>query len=94
MREAIQDEARMQKMHLHHIPDIVHTTFLRYYKVPETKFETVQRRFQNYVLPHAAQIFESGLDLDKVLVVTETTPYNLVSKDDIHLALNLAASSD
>ena len=89
MREAILDEARTQMMPLHHIPDIVHTTFLRYHKVPETSFGTVQQSFQNYVLPHAARVFESGLDLDKVLVVTETTPYNLVSKDDVHLCVNL-----
>lgn len=92
MRRAIHDEALRKAISLHHIPNIVHTTFLRYYRQPTTAFETVQFRFKDLVAPHTGELFESGIQLDTIEVISESMPYNVTQEDDIHLKLSLGTN--
>jgi len=68
---------------IHSIPDIVHTTFLRYTKEDPTMTKTkrtrtseaVQKRFQERVLPQLSRLFPKPTSISKIHLVCERTPY-------------------
>ena len=74
------------------IPNIVHTTFLRFRRVPHTPRSVVQERFRNLVLPRLPQLFGGGdsqqqqeLVLEDAKLVNEQTPYMHIPMDKEHV---------
>mmetsp|Transcript_18129 Transcript_18129/g.25547 ORF Transcript_18129/g.25547 Transcript_18129/m.25547 type:complete len:107 (+) Transcript_18129:148-468(+) len=78
------------------IPGIVHSTFLRFRKVPTTRGEIVQSKFETHVLPQLKQTFFSKpITLTDVKLVCERIPYMHIPVDDHHVfdVYNLVASN-
>jgi len=67
------------------IPEIVHSTFLRFHSVPQTDYEVVQERLRQKVLPNFFQVFSSEYDIDSVKLVCERKPYMHVPFDNKHV---------
>ena len=68
-----------------HVPDIVHSTFARYYTSPATAGKTVQERFHQSVLPRLGEFFPDSYSLPHVTLVRERQPYMHVPNDADHV---------
>ena len=79
------------------IPGIIHSTFLRFSRIPETPGYEVQERFQSEAVSRIGDFFlkETPIVADTVKLVCESTPYMHIPDDDKHVLWNseLSASS-
>ena len=93
MRTCLKEEAELNGIKIHSIPDIVHSTFLRFARDPTGSGKEIQQKFQTYVASHAAQNFRSVLahsndtawDCSLCKLVNETTPYMHIPNDKDHV---------
>eukprot|EP00978_Attheya_sp_CCMP212_P015218 scaffold39179_cov50-Attheya_sp.AAC.8 len=67
------------------IPNIVHSTFLRFSQIPKTNATTVQSRFQQMVLPQLSSLFPDELEVDTCTLVCARTPYMHIPYDEHHV---------
>lgn len=80
------------------VPGIIHSTFLRFSRVPQTPGDKVQEQFQSKVLPRIGEFFNKKnkdvLDIDDaptttvantVKLVCTSTPYMHVEDDEKHV---------
>lgn len=71
------------------IPSVIHSTFCRFHKVPLSKCDTVQERFQRDVVPNLSSIFPLSIEISSVSLVCERTPYMHVPNDKKHVLFHL-----
>ena len=67
------------------IPGIIHSTFLRFYEVPETPGVQVQESFQKYVKDEIATFFPDSIYVPHAKLVCERTPYMHIEDDEHHV---------
>jgi hypothetical protein len=94
MRKCVADEVTDNRSELQavgicvdtlQIPNILHTTFLRFNRVPATKGETVQARFREYVLPKLEGMFSYPITFRDARLVCEKVPYMHIPDDSDHV---------
>ena len=66
------------------IPDIVHSSILRYPSPIKTNGELVQERLRKNVLPRLKEIFPKPMTASTAVLVYERTPYLHLPYDDSH----------
>jgi hypothetical protein len=81
-------------LHIHAIPGIIHSTFLRFSQVPRTPGETVQERYLSNVVPNVSKIFHAPILAKTVKLVCESTPYMHVPDDEQHVLLNISLTDE
>lgn len=93
MRNCIKAEAAHRGMDIK-IPNIIHSTFLRFAKEPSGCGIEIQQRFQTNVAPRSRNIFQMALTRDGSAwdgslckLICETTPYMHVPNDNGHVYL-------
>jgi hypothetical protein len=89
MRTCLANEALKSGMKIPKIPGIIHSSFLRFSKVPFTDGATVQERFQSKVLPRLNDIFSQTFVAKDAKLVWERTPYMHIPNDSEHVYLTL-----
>ena len=57
------------------VPEIVHTTFLRFHQVPVTPASVVLERFAATVVPRLAELFAQPIRVPDARLIIERTPY-------------------
>jgi hypothetical protein len=67
------------------MPQIIHSTFCRFTKVPSTNCDQVQERFRRDVVSNLSTMFPSSILVNSVSLVCERTPYMHVPNDEIHV---------
>ncbi len=67
------------------IPNIIHSTFLRFGGHPVTDGKLIQRRFQSMVQSKVKEIFGNGHCINTVKLVTEKRAYMHVPCDEDHI---------
>mmetsp|Transcript_49039 Transcript_49039/g.140952 ORF Transcript_49039/g.140952 Transcript_49039/m.140952 type:complete len:259 (+) Transcript_49039:69-845(+) len=67
---------------IHSIPGIIHTTFIRFSKEPETNGEALQASYQSKVIPAISSIFSEPVEVSEIHLVCETTPYMHMIKEE------------
>ena len=67
------------------IPNIVHSSILRFSKVPQTSGRVVQERFEKLVKPFLKEYFADEVVLDSVIFVRERTVFMHIPKDHNHI---------
>ncbi|GAX26834.1 hypothetical protein FisN_9Lh103 [Fistulifera solaris] len=67
------------------MPQINHSTFCRFTKVPNTNCDQVQERFRRDVVSNLSTMFPSSILVNSVSLVCERTPYMHVPNDEIHV---------
>lgn len=67
------------------IPGIIHSTFLRFYSVPTTPGQAVQKRFREKVVSHLSSFFPDPIEVPVSKLVCEKTPYMHIPHDDQHV---------
>ncbi|KAG7368813.1 hypothetical protein IV203_031556 [Nitzschia inconspicua] len=85
IRDCIRETAARHYLNIWGIPDIIHSTFLRFCQVPQTDGHTVQNRFQSKVIPQVHNVFQQPLTTNTVKLVIESTPYMHIPDDDRHV---------
>jgi hypothetical protein len=85
MRQCIKQVAAGRNIDIWGIPDIIHSTFLRFAKVPHTIGHLVQERYQSKVTPQVQNIFQQSLPVKVCKLVIESSPYMHVPDDDNHV---------
>jgi hypothetical protein len=85
IRQCIKQTASMNKISIWSIPDIIHSTFLRFTKAPKTQGHLAQARYQSKVVPQVRNIFEQPFPANVCKLVIERTPYMHVPEDDYHV---------
>jgi hypothetical protein len=73
------------------IPNIIHSTFLRFGRVPVTKGEEVQKRFQDAI--RDIQELFGDVQVDSMRLAVERIPYMHIPCDDRHVLVSLVTSS-
>jgi hypothetical protein len=73
-------EKQQQQQHspfyqIHSIPNIIHTSFLRFSKEPQTCGSRLQERFRESVVPQLPTLFPSPITVSSIYLVCECTPY-------------------
>lgn len=68
-----------------HLPNIIHSSFLRFYKVPNTPAALVQERFRETVLPRLREFFPNQVRAPTVTLVYQCTPYMHIPPDARHI---------
>ena len=99
MRTCIKEEAKLKGIEIHCIPNIIHSTFLRFTKEPVSSGngDEIQKKFHTTVVPQTKQIFNSMLshpsapiwDQSLCKLVVETTPYMHIPNDEEHVILRI-----
>lgn len=98
MRVCIKAEADAREDHLRKldidpdtlsIPDIIHSSFVRYHEIPETPGEEIQERFQKLILERISTFFPDPLVVPQVKFVCERRPYMHITDDERHVFLDL-----
>jgi hypothetical protein len=89
MRTCLANEAPKRGIKIHNIPGIIHSSFLRFSRVPSTAGATVQERFQSKVLPKLKDIFSQPSVAKDVKLACERTPYMHIPNDSEHVYLTL-----
>jgi hypothetical protein len=91
MRERIKLEAHDQRATLEAagidsdtltIPNIVHSSFLRFGSTPQASSEDTQSKFRELVVPQLGNIFPSSLPLTSARFVNTSIPYMHIPCDD------------
>lgn len=91
MRECIRCEAHDQRAKLEAagidvetltIPNIVHSSFLRFRSMPQTTGEDMQSKFRELVVPQLGNIFSRSLPVTVARFVNESIPYMHIPCDD------------
>mmetsp|Transcript_46841 Transcript_46841/g.114236 ORF Transcript_46841/g.114236 Transcript_46841/m.114236 type:complete len:295 (-) Transcript_46841:1102-1986(-) len=59
IRNCLRKASEKTGIEIEDIPNIIHTTFMRYDSVPTTPYHIVQERFESNVVPHIQQLFSS-----------------------------------
>uniref|UniRef100_A0A7R9WQC8 Uncharacterized protein n=1 Tax=Craspedostauros australis TaxID=1486917 RepID=A0A7R9WQC8_9STRA len=72
-------------LRIHSIPNIVHSTFLRFQSVPLSEGAVVQERFKADVLPKLKDIFPKPITAKWIKMACEWTPYMHIPDDDHHV---------
>jgi hypothetical protein len=72
------------------LPSIIHSTFLRFYRVPETPATVVQQRFRETVQPRLREFFPSPIRVTTATLVCERIPFMHIPADDHHVCLNMS----
>ena len=88
MREsllAVEKEISEKLWEIHSIPEIVHTSYLRFSREPKTIGSTIQEQYLAKVVPAIEKIFSRVVIVPSVYLVCETTPYMHIPKDDDHI---------
>jgi hypothetical protein len=100
MRVAIHAETQARHDHLIQqqihpetlaIPGIIHTTFLRFHRIPDTEGALVQERFQQHVLLRNAPeelstaFFPNPIPVTQVKLACERRPYMHIPNDERHV---------
>ena len=85
MRQCLEEEAKQQHIKIHHMPNIVHSTFLRFYKFDIPEGEEIQKRFKANVLPRVKEIFADSIHASTTKLVCQTAPYMHIQDDDDHV---------
>ena len=89
MRTCLANEALKHGMKINKIPKIVHSSFLRFSKVPFTDGATVQERFQSKVLPRLKKFFSQPFEAKDAKLACGRTPYMHIPNDSKHVYLTL-----
>ena len=99
MRMCIQEEAFHRGIEVHKVPNIIHSTFLRFGDVPTNSGsgDEIQQKFQKSVVPNVHQIFSpicaptdiSAWDGSLCKLVCETTPYMHIPDDEDHVVMKI-----
>jgi hypothetical protein len=71
------------------MPQIIHSTFCRFTRVPRTCCDQVQERFQRDVVSNLSSMFPSSIAVNSVSLVCERTPYMHIPNDERHVLLNV-----
>lgn len=75
------------------LPNIIHTTFLRFHRVPTTRASTVRERFRETVVPRLRDFFPHAIRVTTAALVCETVPFMHISSNDERVCLlNLSLS--
>lgn len=94
MRKCVADETEERRAELGtagvdagslSIPPIVHSTFLRFDRVPATKGEFVQAKFQDLVLSRLKETFSDEVEMNSAALVCERMPYMHIPYDEHHV---------
>jgi hypothetical protein len=85
IRECIHVTALRRKVNIWGVPNIIHSTFLRFSKVPQTPGYLAQERYQANVVPEVRNIFKQSFPAKVCKLVIESTPYMHVPDDDNHV---------
>jgi hypothetical protein len=93
MRLCLEQESQARQLSIHAIPGIIHSSFCRFLKVPDTKGDEIQEQFQSSAVPRVAKIFERTIPAHSVKLVSETTPYMHIPNDDEHVLVCLELST-
>jgi len=83
MRACIQQQATLDGLQIRSVPNIVHSTFLRFQSVPSTPGTNVQERFAT-IKAKLPQIFASPLPAVYAKTVCEWSPYMHIPDDENH----------
>lgn len=67
------------------IPNIIHSTFLRFYGIPEILEETINEKFCAIVEPQLSKLFANPLLVNEVRLINESVPYMHIPCDDDHV---------
>jgi hypothetical protein len=70
---------------IHSIPAIIHSSFLRFFKEPKTNGEILQDKYQSKVIPALHKIFPNTIQVSKIHLVSEATPYMHLPKEGPHV---------
>ena len=70
---------------IHSIPGIIHSTFLRFNRIPSSNGELVQSRLQSKVLPALHDTFSGRVIYSDVKLVCERIPYMHIPNDKRHV---------
>jgi len=74
------------------VPNMIHTTFLRFYQTPTTPLATARQRFERTVVPRLSQLFSQPFRVPDARLICERTPYMHIPVDDATLETFLFAS--
>ena len=88
VRNCLKKEAQTpaDQIAIHSIPSIVHSTFVRYAKVPSTPASAVQERFQQHCLPLAETFSkENAISVSNISLACERIPYMHIPQDEHHV---------
>ncbi|KAL3781754.1 hypothetical protein HJC23_004853 [Cyclotella cryptica] len=100
MRKCLKEEALHRGLEIYSIPNIIHSTFLRFAQEPSEnsgRGEDIQQKFQTIVAPNVGEIFGSNLQQPVISLscrpfcklVCETTPYMHIPDDEQHVFLQV-----
>jgi hypothetical protein len=97
MRMCLEEEAAKRGVSIHNIPNIIHSTFLRFAKEPTYSGggDEIQRKFQSIVIPSVSHIFGPDVRLMSLgggsmcKLACETTPYMHIPNDERHVFLDI-----
>ncbi|KAL7506141.1 hypothetical protein ACHAXN_003885 [Cyclotella atomus] len=98
MRDCLQKEATQRGIQIDSIPNIIHSTFLRFAHEPihSGSGEAIQQKFQSIVIPKANAMFSVTSQPDSYVwddslckLVCETMPYMHIPNDEEHVYLKL-----
>ena len=67
------------------IPDIIHSTFLRFYSVPKTPGLVLQKRFCEKVACKLSDFFPEPITIPMCKLVRDRTPFLLIPHDEQHV---------
>jgi hypothetical protein len=94
MRQCIIDEVHTEREFLIHagidpstlmVPNIVHSTYLRFNKVPVTPAHVVQSRYSEFVVPKLKQLFSEKRILPEARLACELVPFMHFPNDSEHV---------
>lgn len=89
MREALR-QASSSSTPIHSIPNIIHSTFLRFAQVPQSRSAAqIQQEFSATVLPALPRLFPQPVVTGTIQLVCETTPYMHMEKTPESVVLSL-----
>lgn len=80
-----EDESAIPKGKELIIPNIIHSTFLRFAGKPKTDGKIVQERFQTFVQENIRDLFEASICIDSVKLVVEKRAYMHIPCDSEHV---------
>ena len=84
-QEQQQQQQKKKSWKIHSIPGIIHSSFLRFYREPKTDGVVLQDLYQSKLIPAIPKRFGRVIEVSKIHLVCETTPYMHLPKDGPHV---------
>ena len=97
IRKLVKKYAEEAGLPIHAIPNIIHTTFVRYKNTvePENGGRLLQQSFQTNIVNNISEFkFPSSLSMSSVSLVCERTPYMHIPNNDHHVFERIDLSTD